>query len=186
MLSDDDKRLLLATARLSLEVVLGTRPPGELDTLRAVSDSGGAFVTIWRLEGDKRNLRGCIGKIIAEEALSKTVVKMTSEAATKDPRFPPVTADELPELLLEVSVLSVPEPATPEDVVPGAHGIILRRGPRTGLLLPQVATERGWDRETFLDHGCLKAGLKPGCWNDEQVGLSIFTATVFDESSLPM
>ncbi len=186
MLSDADKRLLLATARLSLEATLGTRPPAELDTLSVVREPGGAFVTIWRIEGGERHLRGCIGKIIAEEALSKTVVKMTAEAATKDPRFPPVTADELPELLLEVSVLSVPEPATPEDVVPGKHGIILRRGPRTGLLLPQVASERGWDRETFLDHGCLKAGLKPGCWKDEPAGLSIFTATVFDESSLPM
>jgi uncharacterized protein len=186
MLSDADKRLLLATARLSLEVTLGTRPPAELDTLDVVGEPGGVFVTIWRLEGAERRLRGCIGKIIAEEALSKTVVKMTAEAATKDPRFPPVTADELPELLIEVSILSIPEPAAPEDVIPGEHGIILRRGPRTGLLLPQVATERDWDRETFLDHGCLKAGLKPGCWKDELVSLSIFTATVFDESSLPM
>lgn len=186
MLSDDEKRLLLATARLSLEVTLGTRPPAELDTLGIVGEPGGAFVTIWRLGEPERRLRGCIGKIVTEEPLSKTVVKMTAEAGTKDPRFPPVTADELPELLLEVSVLSVPEPATPEEVIPGEHGIILRRGPRTGLLLPQVATERGWDRETFLDHGCLKAGLKPGCWKDELVSLSIFTATVFDESSLPV
>ncbi len=186
MLSDADKRLLLATSRLSLEVTLGTRPPVELDTLRVVPEPGGAFVTIWRLEGSERHLRGCIGRIISDEALTKTVVKMTAEAATKDPRFPPVSVEELPGLLLEVSVLSVPAEAKPEDVVAGEHGIILQRGPRSGLLLPQVASERGWGRETFLDHGCLKAGLKPGCWRDELVRLSIFTATVFDESSLPM
>ncbi len=184
MLSDADKRLLLATSRLSLEVTLGTRPPEELDTLEIVPDAGGAFVTIWRLEGSERHLRGCIGRIVSPESLSKTVVRMTAEAATKDPRFPPVTAEELSGLLLEVSVLSVPAEAKPGDVVPGEHGIILRRGPRSGLLLPQVASERGWDRETFLDHGCLKAGLKPGCWRDELVRLSVFTASVFDESSL--
>lgn len=184
MLSDIQKRLLLATARLSLETTVGHPDAVVIEALDRVPEPGGAFVTIWKTQDGERQLRGCIGRIISDAPLSETVAQMAAEAATRDPRFPPVTPAELPQLLLEVSVLSVPVEARPEDVVPGEHGIILRRGPRTGLLLPQVASERGWDRETFLDHGCMKAGLKPGCCRDELVSLSVFTATVFDEASL--
>ena len=184
MLSDNEKRLLLTTARRSLGITVGHEDAAGVETLERVPEPGGAFVTIWKAQAGERQLRGCIGRILSDAPLSETVAQMAAEAATRDPRFPPVTPAELPQLMLEVSVLSVPVEATAEEVVPGKHGIILRRGPRTGLLLPQVASERGWDRETFLDHGCVKAGLKPGCWREELTTLSVFTATVFDEASV--
>ncbi len=183
-LSDEDKRVLLKTARMALEVTVGLRQQNDLDALRTIDIAGGAFVTIWRSGTSSKELRGCIGRVLSDEPLSKTIVRMTAEAARKDPRFPPVGKEELPELLVEISVLSVPRRGRPEDVQPGVHGVLLRSGTRSGLLLPQVATERDWDRETFLDHCCLKAGLKTGCWKGESVELSLFTATVFDESSL--
>jgi len=93
-----------------------------------------------------------------------------------------VTEDELPELQVEISALTpLEEVRSAEEIVVGRHGIMIERGPYRGLLLPQVATEYEWDRETFLDYTCRKAGLQPGCWKDPTTRVLVFSAEVFSE-----
>jgi len=106
---------------------------------------------------------------------------MAAAAAFDDPRFPPLRADELPATQIEISRLSSLCRAVPEEVVPGRHGACIARGERRGVLLPQVATAYGWDRETFLSQCCLKAGLPPDAWRDPATELLIFEAEVFGE-----
>jgi hypothetical protein len=106
---------------------------------------------------------------------------MAVAAATEDGRFEPVTAKELPELRLEISALGPMLPVRPEDVQVGRQGLLISHQGRRGVLLPQVPVEHGWNRETFLDHTCLKAGLLPGSWQEEGVELLGFTAEVFGE-----
>jgi len=136
----------------------------------------GAFVTL------KKNgqLRGCIGNVVGDAPLRKTVGKMAASAAFEDPRFPPVTKREFGELEIEISILSpLEEVSDLEAIVPGRHGLLIRNAWRSGLLLPQVATEWGWDRETFLDHTCQKAGLPGNCWQEPQTQVFWFQAEVF-------
>lgn len=137
----------------------------------------GAFVTL--LRGGR--LRGCIGVVEAFRPLGETLVHCAVAAATEDVRFPPVSSDELPELRYEISILSsLREAASPEEIDVGRHGILIEAGSRRGLLLPQVAREQGWDRDTFLEHACLKAGLPPGSWRCG-CRLWVFSAEVFRE-----
>jgi hypothetical protein len=138
----------------------------------------GAFVTLHR-HGD---LRGCIGHLVARGPLADLVRDMAVAASQEDPRFPPVGPDELVDLDVEISVLSVPAPATPDAVVPGRHGVIVKRGARQGVLLPQVAVEYGWDRETFLDHTCRKAGLPPHAWREPGTELLVFEAQILRDA----
>jgi uncharacterized protein len=139
----------------------------------------GAFVTLkTRSTG---HLRGCIGHVEADQSLGATVRRMAVAAATQDPRFPLVTLEELDALRLEISVLSPLEPIYPEDVEVGRHGLLLRFRGRSGLLLPQVPVAQRWDRDSFLDHTCRKAGLPPGSWRDPACELLAFTAIVFGE-----
>ncbi|MFW5685891.1 MAG: AmmeMemoRadiSam system protein A [Spirochaetota bacterium] len=148
---------------------------------------GGAFVTLHIVHDGKRALRGCVGHVESTIPLYDTVLDAAHSAAFRDPRFPPLSAAELGRVEIEISVLSRLEPITdPRLIVPGTHGIMLRRGAHVGLLLPQVATERDWDRTTFLEQTCRKAGLPPGAWSDPATTIRIFTADVFDESSLRM
>lgn len=151
--------------------------------LRAPCDSPflaaerGAFVTLH--EGGE--LRGCIGYPLPVKSLWSTVVEMAVAAATQDYRFEPVRREELERIRIEISVLSLPRPVgRPDDVEVGRHGIILSKGYHKGLLLPQVPVEQGWDRETFLRHGCLKAGLPPDEWR-KGARIEVFTAQVFSE-----
>ena len=138
----------------------------------------GAFVTLH----ENGSLRGCIGHIVARRPLLETIQEMAHAAAFRDPRFPPLQRRELDLIDLEISVLSPLERMTnPMDLVPGVHGLYLTRGSRSGVLLPQVATEQGWDRETFLNHTCLKAGLPENSWKDPDTILEVFTARVFGE-----
>src|SRR5256712_14120797 len=102
-------------------------------------------------------------------------------AATQALRFPPVAVEELPGLAVEISVLTPAEPIAPEQVQPGIHGVVVRHGGRSGLLLPQVATDHGWDRQTFLEYTCLKAGLPRDAWRDPGAILLAFTAIVLRE-----
>lgn len=135
------------------------------------------FVT---LRSDSR-LRGCIGLVPAEGALAPCVVRCALAAATEDPRFPPVTPNELSRLRIEISVLSRFEQVSEvEQVQVGRHGLQVRQGDRKGLLLPQVAEEQGWDREALLEAVCLKAGLDGNAW---KAGAHVdrFTAEVFAE-----
>ncbi len=106
---------------------------------------------------------------------------MASSAAVKDPRFPKVTSEEVDGLDMEISILSTMILTRTEDVIPGIHGIYIISGFRTGTLLPQVAIEQGWDRETFLSHTCLKAGLSPDCFRQDDVQIYTYTAEVFGE-----
>ncbi len=139
----------------------------------------GAFVTL-RKHG---TLRGCIGHIMPIKPLEDTIADMAIAAATEDPRFPPVSSDEMKEIDIEISVLSVPRRLQSADEIEmGKHGVIVRRGPRQGVFLPQVATETGWDRVTFLEHLCSgKAFLPKDAWKDKDTELLVFTAQVFEE-----
>ena len=130
-------------------------------------------------------LRGCIGYIEGIKPLWEAVRDMARAAALEDPRFPPVRPEEVPELEIEISVL------TPlwrvkdiKDIVIGRDGLIIRKGWRQGLLLPQVATEYGWDVKTFLEHTCLKAGLPRDAWKDPEAEIWAFSAEVFSEGEL--
>ncbi|MFH2113515.1 MAG: AmmeMemoRadiSam system protein A, partial [Spirochaetota bacterium] len=138
----------------------------------------GAFVTVHK----KGRLRGCIGRMVADTPLEKAVRDMAMAAAFEDPRFPPLGKSEVESIDLEISVLSPMEPCRPEEIVPGVHGAYLSKGYRSGVFLPQVATEQGWDRDTFLEHLCYKAGLPSGAYLDQDAKLMRFTAVVFGES----
>ncbi|MEW5911663.1 MAG: AmmeMemoRadiSam system protein A [Thermodesulfobacteriota bacterium] len=138
----------------------------------------GAFVTIHR----RGRLRGCIGNFAAQGPLTDTVCDMAVAAASEDPRFPPLRADELGDIDLEISVLSPLRPIQDiNEIQVGRHGIYIVNPRGRGVLLPQVATEYGWDRLSFLDQTCLKAGLAPGCWKDPQTQILIFSAQIFGE-----
>ncbi len=146
----------------------------------ALSRPGRAFVTL--RNGDA--LRGCIGHVASGRPLAEVVWRMTLLAATEDPRFPPVVMEELPRLRIEISVLSEPvrlDVADPAYIEPGRDGVMVRRGRRQGLLLPQVATEQGWDAEALLAAVCRKAGLPDGAWRSPDCELHVFQADVFAE-----
>ncbi len=180
-LTEEEKLLLLYIARESITSALEGRPmklPTSIpENLKAPC---GAFVTLHK----QGTLRGCIGTFEADQPLYLTVAEMARSAAFNDPRFPPLETHELPEIDIEISVLSPMRPARPEEIEVGRHGIYIVRGLHRGVLLPQVAVEYGWDRETFLDHTCLKAGLPPGCWQDPDTQIYIFTSEVFGEKEL--
>nr|MDP9361119.1 AmmeMemoRadiSam system protein A [Acidobacteriota bacterium] len=139
----------------------------------------GAFVTLKTHEGD---LRGCIGSIQAVEPLYKAVASSAISAAFRDPRFPSLRAGELEHVELEISVMGPIEVVTNiEDIVVDRDGLIISRGRYAGLLLPQVATEYGWDRQTFLQQTCVKAGLPRDAWRAEDCRIEKFSAVVFGE-----
>ena len=139
----------------------------------------GAFVSL-HVDGE---LRGCIGSLYADRPLGQTVAEMATAAATEDPRFDALRAAELRHTDIEVSVLTPFEPIRPEDVVVGRHGLYIVRGPRRGVLLPQVPVQYGWDRETFLAQVCRKAGLPTDAWRDPETLLLGFEAQVFSDLS---
>jgi bacillithiol synthase len=147
----------------------------------ALGRPGAAFVTI--RAGD--TLRGCLGHVAADRPLGAVVRDMTVAAARDDPRFPPVTAEELPALTLEISVLTEPATLAPVDpacIAIGRDGLMVQRGHRSGVLLPQVATDQGWDGERFLAACCRKADLPPDAWREPGVGVFTFQADVFAEA----
>jgi AmmeMemoRadiSam system protein A len=145
----------------------------------SIAPACGAFVTL------KKNgtLRGCIGHIAAEVPLARTVGAMAAQAAFNDPRFPHVSAAELPEIEIEISVLTPPEAIKgPEDIRVGRDGVILHKHGRSAVFLPQVAGENGWGRDEMLDNLCRKAGLRAGSWR-QGARLLVFQAEVFSESA---
>jgi AmmeMemoRadiSam system protein A len=178
MTDDTDRRALLQLARDAVAAhVTGRRvvvPP--LDGIFA--RCGGAFVTLYH----GGELRGCIGHIADDEELGRVIVRCAVSACSDDPRFPPVSAAELRDIAIELSLLGPLEPiAGPDDIDIGRHGLVVERGWKRGLLLPQVATEWHWDRETFLAHTCHKAGLPMDAWR-QGATLWRFEAEVFGES----
>ena len=175
--SDEERRWLLRLAHASIGAAVREKPLPILDTpndhLRAAR---GAFVTLH----ENGELRGCIGLIVAVTPLDETVREMAKAAALEDPRFDAVREDELDKLQIEISVLSPMFAIAPEDVVVGRHGLMVSYEGRRGILLPQVAPEWGWDRETFLAQTCRKAGLPMDQWR-RGAKLEAFTAEVFGE-----
>jgi hypothetical protein len=157
-----------------------TKEKPKIDSQR-LNELGGAFVTL-RKEG---KLRGCIGRINAELPLAETVAEMAVAAAFHDPRFPPVEGKELELLDMEISVLTpLRQISDVEEIEVGKHGIYMKRGSCTGLLLPQVATEWGWDRTAFLEHTCTKAGLPEDAWKDRDTQIYIFSADIFSRQEM--
>ena len=176
-LSQDEKDYLKNLVRLRIGGRLSGRgvPTPEPPTER-LRERFGAFVTL-TLRG---RLRGCIGHIVGDKALYQTIGEMAEAAAFDDPRFPPLTAREFSDLAIEISILSPLTPCPdPALVTVGRHGLLVRRGGHSGLLLPQVPVEWHWDREQFLDQTCVKAGLTPGCWKRPDTTLFWFEAEVF-------
>jgi uncharacterized protein len=177
-LSDRDRVTLLRLARQAIEqCTLGRRlPPVEEPPSESLSARCAAFVTL-RKAG---LLRGCIGHIEASTPLRQTVRECAVAAALRDPRFEPVTSSELPDLHIEISVLSALTDVHPEEVEVGCHGLLISRDLHRGLLLPQVATQWHWDREQFLEQTCIKAGLPCDAWR-QGARIQAFTAEVFAE-----
>ena len=180
-LDESQRKALLGIARRALEVYLGAgKIPREEGARGALAAPGAAFVTLTK----NGRLRGCIGYTEAVAPLFKVVQECAVAAATEDPRFPPVSPMELPSLRVEISVLTPLVPIRPEEVEIGRHGLMVSQGRMRGLLLPQVPVEWGWDRETFLDQTCVKAGLPPSAWRHGAT-LRAFTAEVFGEEGKP-
>lgn len=180
-LTSEERKTLLRIARETIQARLGVRPSTRstaLEMTQALSTPCGAFVTLHK----NGRLRGCIGHITSERPLHETIREVAAASALEDPRFPALSRDEIAEVDLEISVLSpLRRIVDPGQIEPGTHGILLRSGAHSGLLLPQVATEQGWDRETFLEHTCLKAGVPRGAWRSTGTEIEIFTAIVFGE-----
>ncbi len=179
-LSEKDKKTLMHIARTTIEQrVKGKRPPEfEVDSA-VLKEKRGAFVTIHK----HGQLRGCIGYIEAIKPLYVTIQEMAEAAALNDHRFPPVAPEELPSLDLEISVLTpLKKIDDVKEIEIGKHGILLKKGYHQGVFLPQVATEQGWDRTTFLNQICFKAGVPdPYCWKAEDAEIYVFSAEVFEE-----
>jgi AmmeMemoRadiSam system protein A len=181
MFTDAQRRALVDLARTAVtEKIMGlpdTTPKSP--ALDALPGASGAFVTLTR----GGQLRGCIGTLECKGPLAEEVARVAVSAAVHDPRFEPLRASELEGLSVEVSILGPLErvdPRDPEAIVVGSHGLVAEHGGRSGLLLPQVAIERGWDREEFLSQTCRKAGLPADAW---QYGATIyrFVAEVFGD-----
>jgi AmmeMemoRadiSam system protein A len=189
ILSEEEKTTLLLIARETIAGAFGPGPAPHHEISAGLRQPCGAFVTLHErqgargAEGGPLELRGCIGYLESTAPLAETVGHAAHAAAFHDVRFPPVTAAELPRLEIEISVLSpLRRIEDPAQIVVGEHGIVIRRGMHSGLLLPQVATERQWSREQFLDHTCLKAGLPQRAWRGPGVTIEIFSALVFNEA----
>ncbi len=176
-LTDDERRFLLGLARRSLEAaVRGEAKPPVPAVPRALESPAGAFVSLHK----KDVLRGCIGYVQPRLPLYRIVIEAAEAAGLRDPRFPPIQPAELAEVELEISVLSPFHAVRPEEIQVGAHGLMVSQDRARGLLLPQVAVERHWDRDRFLEETCRKAGLAPDAWR-RGATIEGFTAEVFRE-----
>jgi uncharacterized protein len=177
MLTSEQRRALLDLARSSIAAKVAGSGPASPEALQW-PDASGVFVTIKR----RGHLRGCLGTLQNRAGLAAEVVRCAADSAAEDPRFPPVAREELPELALEISVLGPLEAidARPDAFTIGEHGLVVEQGVHRGLLLPQVATEWGWDGEQFLRQTCVKAGLPPDAWQ-HGARVSRFAAEVFGD-----
>ncbi len=180
MLNKKQQKILLSIARKTIEDYIRSRKTPEFDVDDpALKEKRGVFVTLHK----KGMLRGCIGYIMPLEELYKAVSKMAIESSTGDPRFPPVTPQELENIEIEISVLTVPERIKSVDEIElGKHGVIVKKGMHQGVFLPQVATETGWSKEEFLNRLCYdKAHLPEDAWKDNDTEIYTFSAQVFKE-----
>jgi AmmeMemoRadiSam system protein A len=177
-LTATEKKELLALARDTIKKYLASGERLDPPAGRPVfSEKHGVFVTLHR----RGELRGCIGYPLPYKPLGEAVVDNAIAAATEDPRFPSVTPEELPELEIEISVLTVPQKVSGADQVQvGRDGIIISKGLMRGLLLPQVPVEQGWNLDQYISYGCRKAGLAQDEWK-RGVQIEVFQASVFAE-----
>ena len=180
-LDREEQQRLLRAVRATIEAAVRGVSPKEIpdaewtDRFRAPH---GVFVTL-KKQGE---LRGCIGQMDFERPLWTNALEAASASALEDPRFPPVEPHELPEIVIEVSILNPPEELPePELFDPLRHGIIVQKGLRHALLLPKVAQEQNWDAEKTLETVCWKAGLPTDAWRDPAARLQVFTAFDFGE-----
>ncbi|UCF71296.1 MAG: AmmeMemoRadiSam system protein B [candidate division WOR-3 bacterium] len=175
--SDDEKETLREIARTSIENVVRGKPvPKPKKITKKLQEPYGIFVTI-KKHGD---LRGCIGRYIGDHPVYELCGQMAQAAALQDPRFPPVTADELEDLEIEISVLTPMQPVRDKsEIVIGRDGLYIQKGIHGGLLLPQVPVEQGWDVDEFLVHTCYKAGLPVDSLRSKDIEVYRFSAEVF-------
>jgi len=178
-LTAEERAELIKIARKAIKEKLEGRTwdPEEPLTER-LAQVQGAFVTLHR----HGHLRGCIGYIQGIAPFYLTIAEMARAAAFGDPRFPALGPHEFEEIDIEITVLSpLHKIDDPLEVRVGKHGLLVRQGPYQGVLLPQVSVEEGWDRQTFLEHTCMKAGLPANCWKEEGTEFLVFTGEVFGE-----
>ena len=187
-LSDSDGDVLVKTARKAVTEFLsnGNRMKLEPDLEKKFSFNSGVFVTLNKTDG----LRGCIGFPMPDKKLSHAIVDGAIAAATEDPRFSPVTMKELDNIVFEVTVLTPPVEIDVSDpmeylskIKVGRDGLIIRHSFSSGLLLPQVPVEYGWNVEEFLQHTCEKAGLARDTWKNEDVKIEKFEGIIFKEET---
>jgi len=178
-ISLESQERLLKIARDSIESHLKKKPQEEFEISDPMlREKRGAFVTLHKHD----DLRGCIGDIIGSKPLHETVAEMAVAAAVRDPRFSPLTIDELSEVDIEISAMTpLKKIDNIDEIKVGTHGLYIKRGFLSGLLLPQVATEYGWNKEEFLEYTCQKAHLPMDAWKDEKTEIYIFSAQVFGE-----
>jgi len=175
------ERLLKLARTAAMAACRGEALPAAPTDDQSLRAPRACFVTLELPDG---GLRGCIGRLDATESLAAAVVAMAASAATRDPRFSPVTPDELASLHIDVSALTAPEvisPLEPDVIEVGRHGLVVSRGARRGVLLPQVASERHWSVQTFLEQTCVKAGLPADAYRDPDTSVERFEAEVFGE-----
>jgi AmmeMemoRadiSam system protein A len=184
VLASADQRLLLVMARSAMQAKLnGTTPGPQATNLPpALQCHCGVFVSLHNVRG---NLRGCLGVLESNQPLYRTVMELAMAAACEDDRFEPLAAGELPETVIEISVLTPLQRVTDiETIKVGRHGLLVRRGSDEGLLLPQVAVEYRWDRDRFLAETCRKAGLSANAWH-KCAEIWMFEAEVFQDKISP-
>ena len=191
-LNEEEGKFLVKLARRAVKEYLETKKVPE--TTRRVHEKllqpCGVFVTINSIENEEKELRGCIGYPYPTDPLGEAVIQSAISAATQDPRFNPLTKDELDKVVFEVSVLTPPqvlEVKRPQDypskIRIGEDGLIIEKGMFKGLLLPQVPVEWNWDQEEFLCQGCIKAGLPPDNWLLPVTRIQKFQAIIFEEET---
>jgi AmmeMemoRadiSam system protein B/AmmeMemoRadiSam system protein A len=182
-LTKDEQKTALRLARDTLELWISKRKIPEdveknYDITKTLNDNRGVFVTL-NMGGD---LRGCIGYVTGREPLFKGIMDNAVNASTYDPRFSPVEKDELDSIEIEISVMTpMVKAESVDEIKVGVHGLMMKNGMRSGLLLPQVPVEWGWNRQEFLEHTCQKAGMNSNCWKDPNTIIYKFTAQVFGE-----
>jgi len=185
MLSLEDGKKAVVFARKVVDIYVKENNIQELSLGETFQDKQGAFVTIHTYP--EHNLRGCIGIPLPVMPL-KDAIAEGAKSATRDPRFPPLEESELDEIIIEVTILTRPEIINvdrPEDYLSnieiGRDGLIVEQGFFKGLLLPQVPIEQGWDKEEFLSHTCIKAGLMPEAWKNKNIRVFKFSGQIFSE-----
>jgi len=184
-ITTEEKKLLLSQAREAIASHLDKRKPEYQQNVpegSGLKEPCGAFVSLHMVKGQSRSLRGCIGRMTAILPLIETVRMMAKEAAFGDPRFPPLRKEELENCHIEISALSPMTPCPdPRQVKVGVHGLYIRSDGHSGVLLPQVPVEQGWNLDEYLDYICVKAGLPQGSYEAPDTELFTFTAVVFAE-----